>query len=78
METWKISVEEGVVEVVEKDFDYSLHKFEVYYKDKLIGTITPDCIEDMEDIKTALDRGESPIGWEDGMGNTITWAFFYC
>jgi len=37
----------------------------------IIGTITPDCIEDMEDIKSALDRGESPIGWEDGMGGTI-------
>lgn len=68
MKTWEI----GEVEVVEKDFDYDLHEFDVYYQDQLIGTITPDCIEDMEDIKTALDRGESPIGWEDGSGNTIT------
>lgn len=72
MKTWKIGVDEGVVEVVEKEFDYDLNEFEVYYKDKLIGTITPDSVETMEDIKSALDRGESPIGWEDGMGNTIT------
>ena len=68
MKTWKI----GEVEVVEKDFDYDLHEFDVYYQDQLIGTITPDSVEAMEDIKTALDRGESPIGWEDGMGGTIT------
>lgn len=71
MKTWTIKDGDIELEVVEKPFNYDLHEFEVYYQDQLIGTITPDTIEDMENIKADLDRGESPIGWEDGMGNTI-------
>jgi hypothetical protein len=59
------------VEIVEVEFDYDLHAFEIYRGDELIHTITPASIEDMNHIKKELDNGESPDGWEDGMGNTI-------
>lgn len=67
MRTWK---REGY-EVVEKEFDFDLHEFDIIKNGETIATITPGNIEEMEDIITALDDGEDVDGWEDGMGNTI-------
>lgn len=60
------------VTVVEIEHDYDLHAFEVYHEDELISTIYPDTITDADGVAEALDAGESPIGWEDGMGGTVT------
>lgn len=67
MKTWK---REGY-KVMEKDFDFDLHKFEVIKDDEVIATITPATLEDMSQIIEDLDNGEDVNGWEDGMGNTI-------
>ena len=67
MRVWK---REGY-EVVEVEFDGDLHEFEVVKGDEVIATITPDTIEDMEQIIADLNNGEDVDGWEDGMGNTI-------
>jgi len=68
MRTW----ERKGYEVVEVEFDGDLHEFEVVKDGEVIGTITPDTIEDMEQIIKDLDSGEGVDGWEDGMGNTIS------
>ncbi len=39
--------------------------------EEVIATITPNTIEDMNQIIKDLDSGEEVNGWEDGMGNTI-------
>jgi hypothetical protein len=68
MRTWK---REGY-KVAEKEFDYDLHEFDVKTDGgKLIATITPGSLEEMEDIIKNLDNGEDVDGWEDGKGNTI-------
>ena len=67
MKTWE---REGY-KVVEKEFDYDLHEFDVIKDGETIATITPDSIESMNSIIDALDNGEDVDGWEDGMGNTI-------
>ncbi|MCR6116621.1 hypothetical protein HXA31_20035 [Salipaludibacillus agaradhaerens] len=68
MREWK---REGY-EVVEKEFDGDLHEFDVVVGGEIIATITPNDIEDMEEIIKDLDNGEGVNGWEDGMGNTIS------
>ncbi|PEN08576.1 hypothetical protein [Bacillus pseudomycoides] len=68
MRTWN---REGY-KVVEIDFDFDLHAFEVIKDEELIATITPNTIEDMQQIIVDLDNGEDVNGWEDGMGNTIS------
>lgn len=68
MRTW----ERKGYEVVEVEFDGDLHEFEVVKNGEVIATITPDTIEDMEQIIKDLDSGEGVDGWEDGMGNTIS------
>lgn len=67
MKTWK---REGY-EVVEKDFDGSLHEFDVVKDGQVVATITPSTLEDQVQIIEDLDNGEDVNGWEDGMGNTI-------
>lgn len=67
MRTWK---REGYV-VIEKEFDYSLHAFDVVKEEKVIATITPASIEDMNQIIEDLNNGEDVNGWEDGSGNTV-------
>lgn len=57
--------------VEEREFNYSLHAFAVIVEGKKDQIITPDSIEAMEEVITALDAGEDVDGWEDGMGNTI-------
>lgn len=59
-------------EVVEVEFDGDLHEFEVVKDGEVIATITPETVEDMEQITKDLDNGEDVDGWEDGMGNTIS------
>ncbi|KFN12822.1 hypothetical protein [Bacillus pseudomycoides] len=68
MRTWN---REGY-KVVEIEFDFDLHAFEVIKDEELIATITPNTIEDMQQIIEDLDNGEDVNGWEDGMGNTIS------
>ncbi|GIO22414.1 hypothetical protein [Oceanobacillus sp. J11TS1] len=68
MREWK---REGY-KVVEVELDADLHEFEVIKEDEVIATITPETIEDMEQIASDLDNGEDVNGWEDGMGNTIS------
>lgn len=68
MRTW----ERKGYEVVEVELNGDLHEFEVVKDGEVIATITPDTIEDMEQIIADLDNGEDVDGWEDGMGNTIS------
>ena len=75
MKSWQIYDERYPVDFIiveEIEHDYDLHAYRVSYRGKLISTIYPDTIEDMEEIATALDNNESPIGWGDGMGKTIS------
>lgn len=68
MKTW---ARDGY-KVVEKPFDFDLHVFDVIRDDgKVISTIYPATIEDMNAIIRDLDNGEDVDGWEDGNGNTI-------
>ncbi|ERH97531.1 hypothetical protein [Bacillus thuringiensis] len=67
MKTWE---REGY-RVVETEFDRDLHTFDVIKGEEVIATITPNTIEDMNQIIKDLDSGEEVNGWEDGMGNTI-------
>jgi len=59
------------ITVVEVDYNYDLHAFDVYNGDIFLGSVYPATIEDMEECIKALDRGEDPVtdGWEDGCGN---------
>lgn len=58
--------------VVEKEFDYDLHQFEIVKGGEVIATIVPTDFDNMRETIDALDGGEDVRGWEDGMGNTIT------
>lgn len=68
MRTWK---REGY-EVVEKEFDFDLHEFDVVKNGEVIATITPQDLDNQAQIIEDLDNGEDVDGWEDGMGNTIS------
>lgn len=68
MKTWN----RGTYVVIEKEFDYDLHQFEVARGDDILATITPGDLKDQEGIIEALDAGEGVDGWEDGMGNVIS------
>jgi hypothetical protein len=68
MRTW---VRNGY-KVVEVEFDYDLHQFEVISDNgEIIATITPPDLDNQNEIIKALDAGEDVEGWEDGHGNTI-------
>jgi hypothetical protein len=58
--------------VQEIELDHDLHKFEVVKDGRVIATITPADVEDMEKIIADLDSGEDVNGWEDGLGNVIS------
>lgn len=68
-ETW--NCESCGITIIEVDYDYDLHMFEVYKGDDLLGKITPATIEDLDRCRSDLDNGFCPIcdGWEDGNGN---------
>ena len=69
MRTW----ERKGYKVVEVEFDYGLHEFEVISDNgEIIATITPPDLDSQSEIVKALDAGEDVNGWEDGMGNTIS------
>ncbi|HDX9614513.1 TPA: hypothetical protein ROY01_005707 [Bacillus toyonensis] len=58
--------------VEEVEYNYDLHAFEIIQNEKVVATITPNTIEDMQQIIEDLNNGEDVNGWEDGMGNTIS------
>lgn len=69
MRTW----ERNGYKVIEVEFDYDLHQFEVVRDNgEIVATITPFDLDDQNDIIKALDAGQGVEGWEDGHGNTIT------
>ncbi|OUB76466.1 hypothetical protein COM94_16910 [Bacillus thuringiensis] len=68
MRTWE---REGY-KVVEVEHNFDLHAFDVIKKEKVVATITPNTIEEMNQIIEDLNDGEDVDGWEDGMGNTIS------
>jgi uncharacterized protein YkuJ len=69
MRTW---VRNGY-KVVEVEFDYDLHQFEVVRDNgEIVATITPSDLDNQNEIIKALDAGEDVEGWEDGHGNTIS------
>lgn len=62
--------------VTEVPCDFGLHAFEVYMateNDSIVRqNVIPGDIENMEEIRQSLDRGDAPTdGWEDGLGNTV-------
>jgi len=57
--------------VVEKEFDYELHEFDVVIGEKVVATITPGSIDEMNEIIESLDNGECVNGWDNGLGETI-------
>lgn len=57
--------------VEEKEFDYDLHQFDIVKDNKVIATITPNSIKDMQSVIEDLNEGVDVDGWEDGNGNTI-------
>ncbi len=67
MKTW----ERENYEVIEKEFDYDLHQFDIVQNGLAIATITPGSLDEMDSIIKDLDAGADVDGWEDGMGNTI-------
>ena len=60
MRTWK----RNGYEVVEIEFDGDLHEFEVIKDNKVVATITPNSIENMEAIIADLDAGKDVNGWD--------------
>lgn len=68
MKTWE---REGYT-VVEVEHNFDLHAFDIIKKEKVVATITPNTIEEMNQIIEDLNNGEDVNGWEDGMGNTIS------
>ncbi|KAA0782577.1 hypothetical protein [Bacillus sp. BB56-3] len=68
MRTWE---REGY-KVVEVEHNFDLHAFDVIKKEEVVATITPNTIEDMNQIIEDLNKGEDVDGWDDGMGNTIS------
>ena len=58
MRTWE---REGY-KVVEKEFDYDLHEFDIVKNGETIATINPGSIDDMENIIKDLDNGEDVNG----------------
>lgn len=57
--------------VQEVSFNFALHEFQIIRHAKVIHTITPETVEDMNRIIEALDAGEDVNGWENGSGETI-------
>jgi hypothetical protein len=57
--------------VVEVEFNYDLHQFEVVQDGTVLHTITPADLDSQADIISDLNNGECVNGWEDGMGNSI-------
>ncbi|PDY73564.1 hypothetical protein [Bacillus cereus] len=68
MRTWE---REGY-KVVEVEYNFDLHAFDVIKKEEVVATITPNTIEEMNQIIEDLNGGEDVDGWEDGMGSTIS------
>lgn len=71
MRTWKFTND---IIVEEEAFDYDLHIFAVYHKDRYLGRIYPCDIDAMRSCIKDLDAGKDPITekWEDGCGNTCS------
>ncbi|MFI8680419.1 helix-turn-helix domain-containing protein [Bacillus thuringiensis] len=69
--TMKIWERKGYT-IVEVEHNYDLHAFEIIQNEEVVATITPNTIEDMNQIIEDLNNGEDVNGWEDGMGNTIS------
>ena len=71
MQEWKF---QNGIEVYETEYDSDLHCLKVYDREKYLGTIYPDSIENMERCFEDLNSGKDPIseGWEDGLGNSCT------
>lgn len=67
MRTW--TFDDCTVEEIEHDYD--LNALRVIKRNGNQQTIYPGDIDDLEACAARLDAGESPIGWEDGNGNTI-------
>lgn len=63
------SRENYTVELV--DFDHDLKVFEVVQDDKVITTIYPSTIEDMNEMIKDLNDGADVNGWENGLGETV-------
>ena len=57
--------------VVEQEFDYDLHCFEVIKNGEVVATIYPDSVDDMKENIEALNNGEGVEDWEDGRGSSI-------
>lgn len=49
-----------------------LYEFKIYQDDKLVGTASTHEFEEAQEMVDALDRGESPEGWGDGVEGYIT------
>ena len=60
------------IKVIEEEFDFDLHSFKVYDKDRYLGSIYPNDLKSMESCISDLENGIDPIsgGWEDGCGHT--------
>lgn len=76
MKEWNF--ENGIC-VIETDYNYDLHAFDVYNGNVFLGTVYPGTVEDMNSCIKSLDNGEDPIteSWEDGCGNNCSlegWA----
>lgn len=65
---------ENGISVVEMDYNYDLHSFDVYNGDIFLGTVYPSDIEEMKKCIECLDGGKDPISdfWEDGCGNSCS------
>jgi len=59
------------ISVTEIDYDYDLHAFRVTHGDTDLGTVYPASLEEMEETRQAIEAGESPVGWDDGLGGQI-------
>ncbi|MNJ59510.1 hypothetical protein D3C77_551970 [compost metagenome] len=68
MRTWE---REGY-KVVEVEFDYDLHQFDVIQDGEIAASINPADLDAQAEVITALDSGEDVNGWEDGNGHTIS------
>lgn len=70
--TWEI----GDLIIEEIGYNADLHAFEVYHDNRLLGTIYPDNIADMDACAAALNSGANPItdNWDDGLGNPCDYS----
>lgn len=65
----------------ENDFDYDCHQFDFFSKEngRYLGVLTPQDSDQTNEVVADLDdllkEGYDPIqaGWEDGMGNTLSY-----